>query len=179
VSFTRVAVLNRGDAAMRFIRTARELADGSGPVLDVVAVYTDPDAFAPFVRLADDSIPLGAALQMGAGGIMQPAYCVHDLVVERLVAAGVEAVWPGWGFVSEDAVFVDRLSEVGITFIGPPAAAMRALGDKVQAKQLAETCGVPLAPWAALDRTADPTSWVEVADQVGYPIMVKAANGGG
>ena len=179
MSFTRVAILNRGDAAMRFIRTARELADGSGPVLDVVAVYTDPDAFAPFVRLADDSIPLGAALQMGAGGIMQPAYCLHDLVVERLVAAGVEAVWPGWGFVSEDAVFVDRLSEVGITFIGPPAAAMRALGDKVQAKQLAETCGVPLAPWAALDRTADPTSWVEVADQVGYPIMVKAANGGG
>jgi len=179
VSFTRVAVLNRGDAAMRFIRTARELADGSGPVLDVVAVYTDPDANAPFVRLADDSIALGPALQTGPSGIAQPAYNLHELVIPKLVEAGVEAVWPGWGFVSEDADFVDRLTAAGITFIGPPAAAMRALGDKVQAKRLAADCGVPLAPWAELDLAADPTTWVEVASSVGLPVMVKAANGGG
>ncbi|CAN5439601.1 hypothetical protein BH10ACT3_BH10ACT3_02490 [soil metagenome] len=179
MSFTRVAVLNRGDAAMRFIRTARELADGSGPVLDVVAVFTDPDANAPFVRLADDSISLGPALATTADGIVLPAYNMHDLVIEKLLEARVEAVWPGWGFVSEDADFVDRLTQVGIQFIGPPAAAMRALGDKVQAKQLAEQCGVPLAPWADLDLDADPTTWVATAERVGLPAMVKAANGGG
>jgi acetyl/propionyl-CoA carboxylase alpha subunit/acetyl-CoA carboxylase carboxyltransferase component len=179
MSFTRVAVLNRGDAAMRFLRTARELADGSGPVLDVVAVFTDPDANAPFVRLADDAIGLGPALQTGSDGVVHPAYCLHDLVIERLLDAGVEAVWPGWGFVSEDAAFVDRLDAAGITFIGPPAHAMRALGDKVRSKLLAEQCGVPLAPWSALDLDADPSTWVERAEEVGFPVMVKAAHGGG
>ena len=179
MSFTRVAVLNRGDAALRFLRTARELAEGEGPVLQVVAVFTDPDANAPFVRLADDAISLGAALQSTAAGSLAPAYCMHDLVIDKLLDAKIEAVWPGWGFVSEDDLFVDRLTEAGIAFIGPPAAAMRRLGEKVQAKHLAAQCGVPLAPWVALDLSADPKSWVEAVQVVGLPVMIKAANGGG
>lgn len=179
MTFSRVAVLNRGDAALRFIRTAREMADGDGPRLDVVAVHTDPDADAPFVRLADDAIGLGPALQSGADGRLLPAYCLHDLVVERLVGAGCDAVWPGWGFASEDPEMVDRLDAAGLTFIGPPSSAMRLLGDKVRAKQLAEECGVPLAPWAEVDPDGTDTQWVEVAARMGLPLMVKAANGGG
>lgn len=179
MKFTRLAVLNRGDAAMRCMRTVREMAEGEGPILELVAVFTDPDENAPFVRLADHAISLGAALQPTPSGAMLPAYCHHDLVIERLVEAQIEAVWPGWGFVSEDADFVDRLTKVGIAFIGPSAEAMRKLGDKVQAKKLAETCGVPLAPWAELDLDADPSEWERVAAQVGLPVMVKAANGGG
>jgi acetyl/propionyl-CoA carboxylase alpha subunit/acetyl-CoA carboxylase carboxyltransferase component len=179
MTFTRVAVLNRGDAALRFIRTAREMADGDGPRLDVVAVHTDPDADAPFVRLADDAIGLGPALQTGPDGRLLPAYCLHDLVVERLVESGCDAVWPGWGFASEDPEMVDRLEAAGLTFIGPPSSAMRLLGDKVRAKQLADDCGVPLAPWAELDPEGSGEQWVDVARGVGFPLMVKAANGGG
>ena len=178
MSFSRVAVLNRGDAAMRFMRTARELARGDGPRLEVVAVFTDPDRDAPYVRLADDAVPLGPALRRQPDGTSVSAYCDHSLVVERLVAAGCDAVWPGWGFSSEDPEMVDALHAAGLVFIGPPSSAMRRLGDKVQAKRLAEQCGVPLAPWAALDLD-DPTTWAPTADEVGYPIMVKAANGGG
>ncbi len=179
MSFSRVAVLNRGDAALRFIRTAREMADGGGPRLDVVAVHTDPDVDAPFVRLADDAVGLGPALQTGPDGRPLPAYCLHDLVVERLVAAGCDAVWPGWGFASEDPEMVDRLEAAGIAFIGPPSSAMRTLGDKVRAKQLAADCGVPLAPWVELDPDARREQWSRAAAQVGLPLMVKAANGGG
>ncbi len=179
MTFQRVAVLNRGDAAMRFLRTARELADLDGPALDVVAVFTEPDRDAPFVRLADDSVCLGAALQLSADGIMKPAYCMPEAVVQRLVDAGCEAVWPGWGFMSEDPAFVELLDEAGITFIGPPAAAMRSLGDKAEAKVLAEQCGVPLAPWVRLDLDEEPARWIEAVERVGYPAMVKASNGGG
>ena len=178
MSWSRVAVLNRGDAAMRFIRTARELAHGDGPSLEVVAVFTDPDRDAPYVRLADDAVSLGPAMRRRADGSSVSAYCDHELVVERLVAAGCDAVWPGWGFSSEDPEMVDALHAAGLVFIGPPSAAMRLLGDKVSAKQLAEDCGVPLAPWGRLDQE-DPASWAAVAETVGYPVMVKASNGGG
>lgn len=178
MSALRVAVLNRGDAAMRFLRTAGELRDAEGPRIEVVAVHTDPDRDAPFVRLADDAIPLGPALRRTDGGVLRPAYCDAELVIDRLTAARVDAVWPGWGFLSEDPDFVELVEAAGMTFIGPPAAAMRALGDKVRAKQLAASCGVPLAPWARLD-LADPSSWHDRAGEVGYPLMAKAANGGG
>ncbi len=178
MSWSRVAVLNRGDAAMRFIRTARELARGDGPSLEVVAVFTDPDRDAPYVRLADDAVSLGPALRQRPDGSTLSAYCDHELVVERLVAAGCDAVWPGWGFSSEDPEMVDALHDAGLVFIGPPSEAMRLLGDKARAKQLAQDCGVPLAPWASLD-LSDETSWVATAETVGYPVMVKAANGGG
>ncbi len=178
MSWSRVAVLNRGDAAMRFIRTARELARGDGPRLEVVAVFTDPDRDAPFVRLADDAVALGPAMRRRADGSSVSAYCDRALVVERLLAAGCDAVWPGWGFASEDPEMVDALHAAGLVFIGPPADAMRLLGDKARAKQLAQDCGVPLAPWARLDLDDD-TTWLPAAGSVGYPVMVKAANGGG
>ncbi len=178
MSWSRVAVLNRGDAAMRFIRAARELARGDGPRLEVVAVFTEPDRDAPFVRLADDAVALGPAMRRRADGSSVSAYCDRELVVERLLAAGCDAVWPGWGFASEDPEMVDALHAAGLVFIGPPADAMRLLGDKARAKQLAQDCGVPLAPWARLDLDDD-TTWLPAAGSVGYPVMVKAANGGG
>jgi acetyl/propionyl-CoA carboxylase alpha subunit/acetyl-CoA carboxylase carboxyltransferase component len=179
MNFRRVAVLNRGDAARRFIQSARELSDELESPLEIVAVFTDPDADAPFVELADDAVSLGAARQLDDAGRLVHAYCLPGLVIDRLNAAGCDAVWPGWGFAAEDADMVDRLTAAGMTFIGPPAKAIRALGDKVAAKQLATECGVPLAAWVVADLNWSEDDWRSAAMAVGLPLMVKVANGGG
>ncbi len=172
----RVAVLNRGEPAVRFLRALREYNLERGAALEAVAFYTDPDAGAPFVRLADDAVALGAPLVDGPGGRPVSAYCHHERVIAHLRAARCDAVWPGWGFASEDADFVALLEAAGVVFLGPPAAAMRRLGDKIAARHLALETGVPLAPWAVLDEGADP---VDAARAIGYPLMVKASAGGG
>ncbi|MEZ4468710.1 MAG: biotin carboxylase N-terminal domain-containing protein [bacterium] len=175
----RIAVLNRGEAAVRFLRTLRTWRAARGVEVEAVAFYTDPDADALFVRLADEAEPIGPALRAGADGRMASAYCDAGHVIERLVETGCEAVWPGWGFVSEDAAFVERLEAAGILFIGPRAETLRALGDKIAARQRAEAAGVPLAPWATLPEDAATARWIEAAARVGYPLMVKASAGGG
>jgi len=103
----------------------------------------------------------------------------HDRVLAALNSAGCDAVWPGWGFIAEDAEFVERLEAEGIVFLGPPSRAMRALGDKVSCKRLAAESGVPLAPWRPIDCDDEPMNWLEAAAAVGYPLMVKVSNGGG
>ena len=180
-SFTRVAVLNRGEAAVRFLRTFRTWTRTQSPAPVAVAFFTEPDAGAPFVRLADARHGLGPALVHRPDGRVVSAYCDHERVLTALAAAGCDAVWPGWGFVAEDADFAEALEAAGITFIGPSAATLRLLGDKIAARHQAEAAGVPQAPWCT--RPLHPPTplrvWLEAAAAVGYPLMVKASAGGG
>lgn len=176
--FKRVAVLNRGEPLLRFLRTFREYTAERGFPAEVVAVVTDADRYAPLARRCDAVIQLGPALRPTPDGGTVSAYCDKGHVVPALLAAGVDAVWPGWGFASEDPTMVDALADAGITFIGPSAEAMRRLGDKWQSKLLARRCEVPLAPFAALD-DHDDAATLEAADGIGYPLMVKASAGGG
>ncbi|MCB9547772.1 MAG: ATP-grasp domain-containing protein [Myxococcales bacterium] len=178
-SIRRVAIWNRGEAAVRCLRTLRTWRAARGLAVEAVAFYTEPDADALFVRLADDAEPLGPALRAGPDGRAVSAYCDLDHVLARLRETRCDAVWPGWGFVSEDAAFVERLEAAGIAFIGPRAETLRALGDKIAARERAEAAGVPLAPWATLPEDAPTARWIEAAARVGYPLMVKASAGGG
>ena len=170
MSFTRVAVLNRGEAAMRLIHAVREInAAGAAPI-QVVALHTEGESRAMFVREADLSYDLGPA----------SARPYLDLaVIERaLVETGADAVWPGWGFLAEDPSFVDLCDRLGVTFIGPSAEAMRRLGDKIGSKLIAEEVGVPVAPWSrgAVDSLEGALA---AAADIGYPLMLKATAGGG
>ena len=170
MSFSRIAIVNRGEAAMRLIHAVREInAAGDGPI-QTVALHTTGEANAMFVREADLSYDLGPA----------SARPYLDLaVLERaLLDTGADAVWPGWGFVAEDPAFVDLCDKLGVTFIGPSAEAMRRLGDKIGSKLIAEEVGVPVAPWSrgAVDTLEDALA---AAEEIGYPLMLKATAGGG
>ncbi len=173
--FTRIAVVNRGESARRLIHAVRELnaerlPAGRHLLLRTIALYTDSERHAPFVREADVAYCLGPA----------SARPYLDLaVLERaLVETGADAAWVGWGFVSEDPAFAGLCDRLGVTFIGPSAAAMRKLGDKIGAKLLAEEAGVPVAPWSRGPvRTVGEA--LEQARRIGYPLMLKATAGGG
>ncbi|KAA2254110.1 ATP-grasp domain-containing protein [Solihabitans fulvus] len=168
--FSRVAIVNRGEAAMRLIHAVRDLAAETGTPIETVALYTDVDRTATFVREADLAYDLGRA----------SARPYLDLaVLERaLVETGADAAWVGWGFVAEDPAFAELCEKVGVTFVGPSAEAMRKLGDKIGAKLIAEEVGVPVAPWSrgAVD---DLDAAVRAAGEIGYPLMLKATAGGG
>ncbi|MEC3976035.1 ATP-binding protein [Amycolatopsis sp. H20-H5] len=168
--FTRVAIVNRGEAAMRLIHAARELSAETGELIETVALYTDADRTATFVREADLTYDLGPA----------SARPYLDLgVLERaLIETGADAAWVGWGFVAEDPAFAELCDKLGVTFVGPSAEAMRKLGDKIGAKLLAEEVGVPVAPWSR-GAVADLPSAIRAADEIGYPLMLKATAGGG
>lgn len=176
--FKRVAILNRGEAAVRFIRAARDLEHELGRELRCVAFFTTPDSGAPFVRLADEAHDLGPAQRATDTGTVS-AYCDHDHVMKALHARKCDAVWPGWGFASEDAAFVARCEEEGITFIGPPSASMVSLGDKIGAKKQAGDAGIPLAPWCVVPEPATAEELATLSEPIGFPLMVKASAGGG
>ncbi len=178
-TITRIAILNRGEPAMRFVRGLREYNLARGTSIEAVAVYTDPDAGAPFVRDADAALCLGPALCVDGQQRSVSAYLAYDSVIPALVHAGCDAVWPGWGFASEDPIFVAALEKADIVFLGPSSAAMALLGDKVASKELALECDVPLAPWTRLDDDIDDESLAAAGERVGYPLMVKASAGGG
>ena len=168
--FRRIAILNRGEAAMRLIHAVRDLnLGGEGPV-EAVALFTNSESNAMFVREADMAFSLGPA----------SARPYLDLaVLERaLCEIGADAVWPGWGFLAEDPAFVDLCERLGVTFIGPSAEAMRRLGDKVGSKLIAEEVGVPVAPWSR-GAVASLEDALSAAGSIGYPLMLKAAAGGG
>ncbi|HEY1917695.1 MAG TPA: carboxyl transferase domain-containing protein [Streptosporangiaceae bacterium] len=168
--FRRVVIVNRGEAAMRLIHAVRELAAETGARIETVALHTDVDRTATFVREADIAYDLGPA----------SARPYLDLkVLERaLVETGADAAWVGWGFVAEDPAFAELCERVGITFVGPSADAMRQLGDKIGAKLIAEEVGVPVAPWSrgAVETLEAATA---AAAKIGYPLMLKATAGGG
>ncbi|MCU0256574.1 MAG: ATP-grasp domain-containing protein, partial [Vicinamibacterales bacterium] len=176
--FQRVAIVNRGEAAMRFVHAARELS-AEGRPLTSIALYTDPDRFAPFVRLADESCPLGPASFVDPrDGERKPTYLDYSRLAQALKTCRAEAVWVGWGFVAEHAAFTDLCAELGLVFIGPSGDVMRRLGDKIASKILAEQAGVPVVPWSggAVD-TLDEAR--RHAQAIGYPLMIKATAGGG
>ncbi|GLY15177.1 fused acetyl/propionyl-CoA carboxylase subuit alpha/methylmalonyl-CoA decarboxylase subunit alpha [Kineosporia sp. NBRC 101677] len=168
--FKRVAVVNRGEAAMRLIHAVRDLAAESGARIETVALYTDADRNATFVREADIAYNLGPA----------SARPYLDLAVleKALTATGADAAWVGWGFVAEDPAFAELCEKIGVTFVGPSAEAMRRLGDKIGAKLIAEEVGVPVAPWSggALESLEHALA---TGEQLGYPLMLKATAGGG
>ncbi|MCP4908573.1 MAG: ATP-grasp domain-containing protein [bacterium] len=168
----RLAIVNRGEAAVRCLRTAKSLRALEGGGLEVVALFTPPDRSAPFVRQADRAVELSA--ENGAVA----AYLDHDIVVNALREVGADAVWPGWGFVAEDPAFVDRLTSEGIIFLGPGADAMRSLGDKITSKRLAEKAGVPVTEWSG-GELADEAEALRHAERIGFPVVLKATAGGG
>lgn len=164
MTFDTLLVANRGEIAVRIIRTARELG------LRTVAVYSDPDRSAPHVRLADEAVRLGPAPA-------KESYLDADLVLRAAKDTGAGAIHPGYGFLSEDAAFARRCEEAGIVFVGPTPEQLELFGAKHTARAAAETAGVPLAPGTGL--LASLTEAVAQAEAIGYPVMLKATGGGG
>jgi acetyl/propionyl-CoA carboxylase alpha subunit/acetyl-CoA carboxylase carboxyltransferase component len=168
--FSRVAIVNRGEAAMRLIHAVRELNAEGAAQIETVALHTDGESAAQFVREADAAYALGPASAR--------PYLDHAVLERALRETGADAAWVGWGFVAEDPAFAELCDRLGVTFIGPSAAAMRRLGDKIGSKLLAEEVGVPVAPWSrgAVD---DIEAALAQGKTIGYPLMLKATAGGG
>ncbi|MCI2420627.1 ATP-grasp domain-containing protein [Saccharopolyspora sp. K220] len=168
--FSRVAIVNRGEAAMRLIHAVRDLSAETGTRIETVALYTDADRNATFVREADIAYSLGPASAR--------PYLDHAVLARALAETGADAAWVGWGFVAEDPAFAELCEKIGVTFVGPNAEVMRKLGDKIAAKLIAEEVGVPVAPWSRgeVDTLEDA---LRAGDEIGYPLMLKATAGGG
>ena len=163
--FKKILIANRGEIACRVIRTARRLG------VATVAVYSEADANARHVRMADEAVLIGPAAA-------RESYLVAERILEAAKATGAEAVHPGYGFLSENAGFAEACEQAGIVFIGPPAAAIRAMGSKSASKQLMEKAGVPLTPGYHGD-DQDPGLLAREAQRIGYPVLIKASAGGG
>ncbi|MEV7286528.1 5-oxoprolinase/urea amidolyase family protein [Streptomyces sp. NPDC093252] len=164
MTFDTLLVANRGEIAVRIIRTARELG------LRTVAVYSDPDRSAPHVRLADEAVRLGPAPA-------RESYLDADLVLAAAKDTGAGAIHPGYGFLSEDAAFARRCADAGIVFVGPTPEQLELFGTKHTARAAAEAAGVPLAPGTGLLATLEEA--LTAASAIGYPVMLKATGGGG
>jgi acetyl/propionyl-CoA carboxylase alpha subunit len=175
--FTCVGVANRGEAAVRFMRAARSWSRERGIALSVIALYTHADAEAPFVRMASASVCLGDPMVRGEDGKQRSAYLDVERIVSLARQAGADALWPGWGFASERPELQEACEANGLVFLGPPASAMRALGDKIAAKRLAEKAGVRVSPWSR--DSVDEAGAAECAARIGYPVLLKATAGGG
>ncbi|MGH3664288.1 MAG: biotin carboxylase N-terminal domain-containing protein, partial [Micromonosporaceae bacterium] len=168
--FSRVAIVNRGEAAMRLIHAVRDLSAETGDRIETVALYTDADRNATFVREADLAHLLGPASAR--------PYLDYAVLEQALVETRCDAAWVGWGFVAEDPAFAELCEKIGVTFVGPSAEAMRKLGDKIGSKLIAEEVGVPVAPWSR-GEVATLDDALRVGDEIGYPLMLKATAGGG
>lgn len=168
--FKKVLIANRGEIAVRLVRACRELGVRS------VAVYSDADAQAQHVRLADEAVRLGPAAPA-------ESYLYAEAVIAAARAAGAEAVHPGYGFLSENADFADRVRAAGLVFVGPPGAAIRAMGSKTDARARMQAAGVPVVPGFQLEQGAAAAGregeFLAAAERIGYPVLVKAAGGGG
>jgi len=174
----RLAIVNRGEPAMRCLAAVAELNSGPREPIVTIALYTEPDAAAWFVREASEAVQLGPATCAAPGGRRMSSYLDLDRLMTALAQARADAVWPGWGFVAESAEFARRCERAGITFVGPGSDVIELLGDKVRAKQLAESLGIPVVPWSG-GPVHDADSAAVAASLLGYPVLVKAAAGGG
>src|SRR3954451_9786788 len=162
---TRVLVANRGEIAVRVIRALDELG------IESVAVYSEADREAQHVKRATEAFLLGP-------GPASESYLNVDKLIEVIKESGAQAVHPGYGVLAENAAFARRLEEEGITFIGPPASAIEAMGSKTKARELMKQAGVPIVP-GTTEPVEDVDAARRIADEIGYPIAVKAAGGGG
>jgi acetyl/propionyl-CoA carboxylase alpha subunit len=163
--FSKVLVANRGEIAVRIARSCHALG------VRVAAVYSDADRSALHVRAADEALRIGPSPA-------QDSYLNVDALLDAARQSRAEAIHPGYGFLSESAAFAERVAAAGLVFIGPPPAAMRALGDKAAAKRLMIAAGVPVVPGYEGEDQSDARLTAE-AERIGYPLMVKAAAGGG
>src|ERR671935_1223519 len=163
--FTKILIANRGEIACRVIKTARRMD------IKTVAVYSDADRDALHVEMADEAVLIGPAPAA-------QSYLVIEKIVEACRRTGAEAVHPGYGFLSEREAFPIALAEAGIVFIGPHAKAIAAMGDKIESKRAAGKAKVSTVP-GYLGEIADARAAVKIADEIGYPVMIKASAGGG
>ncbi|HMV93968.1 MAG TPA: acetyl/propionyl/methylcrotonyl-CoA carboxylase subunit alpha, partial [Thauera aminoaromatica] len=163
--FDKILIANRGEIACRVIKTARRMG------IKTVAVYSEADANARHVRLADEAVLIGPAAA-------RESYLVIDKIIAAAKQTGAQAIHPGYGFLSENEDFCHACEREGIVFIGPPVSAIRAMGSKSEAKKLMEAAGVPLTPGYHGD-DQDPAWLHQQADAIGYPVLIKAAAGGG
>ena len=178
-TFERVAIINRGEPAMRLIHAVREINQETGSSLRTLAFFTEPDRRSMFVREADESVFLGpAAFVDPKDGQRKSKYLDYDALERALVSSKAQAAWVGWGFVAEHAAFADLCKRIGVVFIGPNGDVMRLLGDKIASKRLAEQAGVPVAPWSG-GAVASAEEALQHAQRLGYPVMLKATAGGG
>ena len=179
MDLSRIAIVNRGEPAVRAIHAIRELSFELGIDLRSIALCTDADHQAMFVREADESYALGAATFVDAhDGEIKSSYLDFDRLEDALVRTKADAAWVGWGFVAEQAEFAELCVRLGVKWIGPSPDAMRRAGDKIVAKRIAEAAGITVTPWSNGPVTTLAAAQSEAA-RLGYPILVKAAGGGG
>ena len=174
--FSRIAIINRGEPAVRLIHAVHELDTDGAPRPRTIALYTHAERHAMFVREADEAIQIGPGPGEPAPAVSP--YLDYNVLKAALIATHADAAWVGWGFVAEHPGFAELCASIDVTFIGPSAAVMRALGDKIGAKILAEKAGVPVAAWSQGPVT-DPADAHTHAANIGYPLMIKASAGGG
>ncbi|MCC1480650.1 acetyl-CoA carboxylase biotin carboxylase subunit [Roseibaca sp. Y0-43] len=163
--FKKILIANRGEIACRVIKTARKMG------IATVAVYSDADRHALHVQMADEAIHIGPAPA-------NQSYIVIDKIMDAIRQSGAEAVHPGYGFLSENMKFAEALAKEGVAFIGPPAGAIEAMGDKITSKKLAQEAGVSTVP-GYMGLISDADEAVKISAEIGYPVMIKASAGGG
>ncbi|WP_296680078.1 acetyl/propionyl/methylcrotonyl-CoA carboxylase subunit alpha [Novosphingobium sp.] len=163
--FKKILIANRGEIACRVIKTARRMG------IQTVAVYSDADARAPFVSMADEAVHIGPSPAA-------QSYLIADKIIAAAKQTGAEAVHPGYGFLSERTSFAEALAKEGIAFVGPPVGAIAAMGDKIESKKLAMAAGVNVVP-GFVGVIEDTEHAVRISGEIGYPVMMKASAGGG
>ncbi|TXC82038.1 acetyl-CoA carboxylase biotin carboxylase subunit [Luteibaculum oceani] len=161
----KILVANRGEIALRVMRSAKDMD------IKTVAVFSDADRNAPFVRFADEAYHIGPSPS-------KHSYLNIDKIIEVAQKAGVDGIHPGYGFLSENAVFADKVAEAGITFIGPKSKSMEVMGSKLAAKDAVKNYNIPLVPGSD-GAISDVDKAIEIAKEIGFPILVKASAGGG
>src|SRR5258708_22925142 len=163
--FTKILIANRGEIALRIIATCREMG------VQTVAVYSDADRHARHVQEADEAYHIGPAPAA-------QSYLRIDTIIDVARRSGAQAIHPGYGFLSENVAFVEACEQAGIVFIGPPADAMRLMGSKIAAKQLAQSVGAPTIP-GYNGESQDDEILMHEAERIGFPLLIKASAGGG
>ncbi|MHC4639280.1 MAG: biotin carboxylase N-terminal domain-containing protein, partial [Planctomycetota bacterium] len=163
--FSRILIANRGEIALRIIRTCREMG------IESVAVYSEADKDAAYLKLADEAVCIGPADS-------SKSYLNISRIISAAEIMDVEAIHPGYGFLAENTEFAQICRDCGITFIGPTVEAMTLLGDKVAARKLAIETGVPVSPGSE-GTIEDESKALKLANKIGYPVIIKAAAGGG
>ena len=164
--FKKILIANRGEVALRVQRACKEMG------IKAVMVYSEADRDAKYVKLADEAICIGPAPS-------PQSYLNMPAIISAAEVADAEAIHPGYGFLAENADFAERVEKSGFTFIGPTADAIRIMGDKVSAKKAMIKAGVPCVPGSDGELPEDPAELKRIAKKIGYPVIIKAAGGGG